>query len=68
VSKIIEHAEKHEEADVICANCPGHLQQVADNSNVSLFRRKLFQKWFWLCQHCGIRTKTYCARINQQVK
>jgi C4-type Zn-finger protein len=68
VSKIIEHAEKNESAEVICANCPGHFQQVADNSTVGLFKTKIYQKWFWLCNHCGFKSKTHCAKINKEMK
>jgi C4-type Zn-finger protein len=70
VSKIIQNAEQNvDNADVVCGNCPGHFQQVADNSTMGLFKRKFYQKWFWLCNQCGYKSKTYCSRvINNQVK
>lgn len=68
MSKIIEHAEKNENAEMICADCAGQFQQVADNSSAGLFRRKVYQKWFWLCNRCGFKSKTHCAKFNKEMK
>jgi hypothetical protein len=67
VSEIIENQEKIDVTELMCGNCIGSFQRVLINEP-KLFSVKFFQRWFYQCNQCGLRTKSYCSKIKQETK
>lgn len=61
--------EIFEPAEVDCHNCTGGWAQVQQPlPKERLFTPVCFIKWRYICQKCGLTSKTYCNRNGNKFK